>query len=52
MTEIPGDQVINLVERGNRHVHCVSDVLPVENSARDVAFRKDRSLFSKLDLFK
>src|SRR5437773_2574627 len=50
MAEIPGNQVIDLVERRHRHVYGVGDIFAVKNAAFDIAFRQDGDLFGQLKL--
>src|SRR6185369_13426532 len=51
MTEVPRYQIIDLVNRRNRHVQGVGDVLAMKDAARDVTFREYRCFFSEIDLF-
>ena len=44
MPEIPGDEVIDLVERRQRDVKGIGDELPVKDPARDVSLGEDGNL--------
>ena len=50
--EVPGHEVIDLVERSEGDVEGVGDELAVKDPARDVTFRKNGDLFGKLKPFK
>ena len=50
MPEIPCDQVIYLVKRGQRDVDRVGHKLSMKDPARDISFGQDRYFFGKFEL--
>lgn len=50
MAEVPGDEVIDLVERGEGEVDGVGEVFAVKDAAFDVAFGEDGGLFDEFEL--
>ena len=52
MAEIPGDKIIDLVKRSERHMHGVGNKFPVKNPAGNITFGQDGDLFGKVEAVK
>jgi len=49
MPEIPGDEIINFMNRSERDVQRVRQKLAVKNAARNVTFGKDGDFFGEFE---
>src|SRR5690606_2521161 len=52
VAEVPGYEIVDLVERCKSHVHGIGEKLSVKDAPRDITLRKDRHLLGEFKLGK